>query len=73
MTDTVLVGIIAAVPATIAAAAALVVSVRGNRKIDELHLSINGRMAQLIDMTSKAASADGKAAGIEQERQRAEA
>ncbi len=70
MSEAVLVGIISAVPATIAAIAAVIVSIHGNRQVEALHVSINGRMAQLLESVRTENLATGRAAGIEQERER---
>ena len=72
LTDTVLVGLIAAVPATVAALAALVVSLKGNRKVAAISVQIDGRLDELLATTRAAGNASGRAAGIEAERVRAE-
>jgi hypothetical protein len=70
MTDAVLVGLIAAIPSTVAALAALVVSLKGNRKVDAVALSVNGRLTQLLSAVGQTQRAEGRADGIEQERSR---
>lgn len=70
MTDAVLVGLIAAIPSTLAALAALVVSLKGNRKVDAVALSVNGRLTQLLGAVGQTQRAEGRADGIEQERSR---
>jgi hypothetical protein len=70
MTDAVLVGLIAAIPSTVAALAALVVSLKGNRKVDAVALSVNGRLTQLLGAVGQTQRAEGRADGIEQERSR---
>ena len=66
MSDAVLVGLIAAIPATISAWA----TIRGNRKLETVHLQINSRMDELLRATAKESLALGKAAGAEAERER---
>ena len=63
MTDTIIVGLLAAIPATIAATAALVVSIKGNRLV-------NGRLTELLAAVGKAQHAAGHAEGVEAERMR---
>jgi hypothetical protein len=46
--SSIITGTIAAVPPTIAAAAALIVSLRNKAAIREVHLTINSRLDQLI-------------------------
>jgi len=70
MTDAMVAALIGAIPATVAATAALIVSLRGNRKVDSVALSINGRIAQLLEAVSKEQRAEGHAAGVEEERNR---
>jgi hypothetical protein len=70
VSDAVLVGLIASVPATITAAAALWATIHGNRKVDALSIHINGRMEQLLSSVGKENLAVGKAAGVEEERER---
>jgi hypothetical protein len=64
------VGLIAAIPSTVAALAALVVSLKGNRKVDAVALSVNGRLTQLLGAVGQTQRAEGRADGIEQERSR---
>ena len=66
MSDAVLVGLIAAIPATISAWA----TIRGNRKLETVHLQINSRMDDLLRATAKENLAIGRAAGAEAERER---
>jgi hypothetical protein len=73
MTDVVLVALIAAVASTLAAglsAAAVIVSVRGNRKTEALAVSVDGRLTQLLSSVGTEQHALGRADGIEQERNR---
>lgn len=61
--DTVLVAFISSIPATIAALGALITSVRGSRKTDEVQKSVNGRMTELLDISKKLAHIEGKEIG----------
>lgn len=54
--------LIAAIPPTVAAVAALVVSIQSDRKITEVHLSINGRLTELLEANRVAAHAEGRQA-----------
>ena len=68
MTEAIIVGLIAAVPASISAWA----TIRGNRKLETVHLQINSRMDALLLATAKENLAVGRAAGAEAERERNE-
>jgi hypothetical protein len=68
MTEAIIVGIIAAIPASISAWA----TVRGNRKLETVHLQINSRMDALLLATAKENLAVGRVAGAEAERARNE-
>ncbi len=70
MTDPVTVGLIAAIPATIAALAALWATVKGNRKVDSIKVDIDGRLSQLLESVSKEQHALGRSEGVESERTR---
>lgn len=48
MTEAVQIAVIVAIPPTLLAAGALVASVRNGSKIQDVHLSINSRMDQLV-------------------------
>ena len=65
----VIVAMIASIPPTLTAIAALVVAFKGNAKIAGLHLQINSRMDQLLAVAIKAARAEG----VESERALVEA
>ena len=41
--------VIAAIPPTIAAVAALIVSLHNSAKIQDVHVSLNSRLSQLVD------------------------
>jgi hypothetical protein len=56
MTDSTLVAILASIPATLASLAAFVASLRNASSIKDVHLSINGRMDQLL----KSSNAQGR-------------
>ena len=71
MTDAVLVGLIAAFPATVLATAALVTAVKGNRKTDLLAIQVDGRLTQLLASVGKEQRGLGHAEGVEAERVRA--
>lgn len=60
----ILITLIITLPPTIAAVAALIVGLRGNRKVDDLHVAVNSRLTELLEQTSKASKAEGKAEGI---------
>jgi len=64
VTDTVVVALIAAVPATVAA----LVSRRNGYKIEEIHLAVNSRLSQLL----KVVEAKSHAEGVKQEADRRE-
>ncbi len=66
MTDAVVVGLIGAIPATIAALAAW----HSGRKVASLKIEIDGRMAELLQSVKTENLAVGHAAGVEQERER---
>jgi hypothetical protein len=60
MSDAVLVAIVAAVPSTLTA----ILTVVNKRKIDALHIAVDGRLTQLLEQTAKASRAAGKAEGL---------
>ncbi len=70
MTDAVLVGLIAAVPATVMAAAAFITSLHNSRKVDNLTIQVDGRLTQLLMSVGTEQNAVGHAAGVEAERTR---
>ena len=70
MSEDVIVGLIAAVPATLVGIAALVTALRANRKVDAVHVSINSRMSELLASVGTEQRAVGHNEGIEAERQR---
>ena len=63
MNPIVLAAVIAAIPPTLVAIVGVVVTIRGQvksqEKIQQVHIEINSRMTQLLDLTSKASHAEG--------------
>ncbi len=47
--STVILALIAGIPAILAAVGAVITSIRNGRKIDQLHVIVNSRLTQLID------------------------
>jgi hypothetical protein len=72
VTDAVIVGLIAAIPATLLGVAALITAIKGNRKTDALAVSVDGRLSQLLESKAAENQATGHAAGVESERMRVE-
>jgi hypothetical protein len=72
MSETVIIACIVALPPTVAALAALVVSLKGNRKVDNLVVQVDGRLTQLLASVKTENQATGHAAGVEAERTRVE-
>jgi len=70
MTDAVVVGLLAAIPATVTAAAAVWVSLKGNRKVDAIKVEIDGRLTQLLASVGAEQRAAGHNEGVEAERNR---
>lgn len=72
MTDwgAVAIAALAVIPTTIASVAALIVSLKNHKKIDELHVVVNSRLSELLATTAHASKAEGQAEGIEAERSR---
>ena len=70
MSDAVIVGVIAAIPATLLGIAALITAMRGNKKTDALAVSVDGRLSQLLASNAAENQAKGHAAGVEAERNR---
>ena len=67
MSDPVLLAIIASVPPTLASIAALVVSLRNGRKVEEVHKATNSMKDALV----AAAKLEGHAQGVADEKARA--
>ncbi len=80
MSDLVTVALIAAVPPTIAALCSLVINLKNRKEIrvlheqnHEMHILMNSRLDELLKQSGHTAFAEGKAAGVEVERQEARA
>ena len=65
--STIIVASIAAIPPTIAAVASIWVSWRNSDKLDDIHITLNSRLTQLLQQTSMASRAAGKVEGVAQE------
>lgn len=63
MTDAIQIAIIAATPPTIVATGALIVAIKSRSAIQEVHLSLNSRLTELLNATGRAAHADGVTEG----------
>lgn len=62
MTDAVLVAVIVSVPATLAAVASFINGrkiTKVEKDVNEIHLSINSRMTELLNVTRAASKAEG--------------
>ena len=72
MSDTIVLAIIVALPPTIVSLAALVASFRGQQQTREeykqLHIKINSRMDELLDLTKASSRAEGILEGKEGKR-----
>ncbi len=66
MSDPVIVSLIASIPPTLAAVAALIVSMRNGRKVEEVHKATNSMKDALV----AAALIQGHAEGVKEERER---
>jgi hypothetical protein len=66
MTEALQVALIAATPPSVLAAASLLASLKNKKAIQEVHLSVNSRLTQLLEAVGKAAHAEGMAEGREQ-------
>jgi hypothetical protein len=60
--------LLAAVPSTLAALGALITSLRNAGRIQQVHLTMNSRLDELIEATKTASHAEGFAAGQESQR-----
>lgn len=58
----IIVAIVTALPPTFAAIAALIVALRNDRKITEIHIGLNGRLTELLEANKIAAHAEGREA-----------
>lgn len=68
--QTVKVAIIASMPPTIVALAALITSLFNKKGIHELHISLNSRLSELLNARGAASRSEGIAEGIQSERDR---
>jgi hypothetical protein len=59
VSESVLSALIAGVPATVTAAAALIVSLKNGRKLEVVHRTTNSRLDQLLELTRTQAHAEG--------------
>lgn len=55
-----LIQILPSIPPTIAALAALIVALRNDKKIAEIHIGLNGRLSELLEASKIAAHAEGR-------------
>ncbi len=62
MSEAVVVAAIVAIPPTVAAVAALIVSIRTHSATREVHLSVNSRMDELLRVTKTSGIAEGRKA-----------
>src|SRR5580698_7149835 len=60
MTLTILLNILAAVMPSIAGLMAMITSLRNAKKIQEVHLSLNGRLTQLLTSTKLEGQSEGR-------------
>lgn len=59
MSETIIVAVIAAIPTTLASIAAFLQSRKNTAKLAAIHVEINGRLTQLLELTGKASHAQG--------------
>lgn len=71
MNDTLWIAMLAVLPATIGAIGALIVSIKGNQKIEAVHRATNSLQDKLVEATRLAAIAAGRLEGIAEEKARA--
>ena len=65
MSDPVLIALIAAIPPTMVATGAVYLGLKNNRGIEDLHISVNSRMDQLLKEHGIASKAEGRREGID--------
>ncbi len=70
MTEAVKVAIIVAIPPTLAAPVGMFASLRNGKKVAELHVLVNSRLTQLLNLTASSSRAEGKLAAENTERQK---
>lgn len=72
MSDAIKIALITAIatalPLTVIGIANIVIGLRSSRRLSDIHIQINSRMDQLLKMTAAKSLGDGKAEGIQQER-----
>ncbi len=61
MTDLVKVALISALPSTILAAGTLIAAIRNGFKTDAVHLAVNSRLSELLEVTRSSSHAKGVA------------
>lgn len=72
MSDSTLNAIIIAVPPTLAALSSLFVSLVNRKKLQTVHLAMNGRLDELLAITRTLAHTEGMAAQRKKDRERKE-
>jgi hypothetical protein len=60
MTDNLAIAIIVSTPPTIVAIVGLVIGLKNKDAVKEVHLSLNSRLDQLLELTKKAGIAEGR-------------
>jgi hypothetical protein len=73
VTDAVQIALIAATPPTLVALGAIIVAWRNGRKTDELKVTVDGRLTQLLeaaDAKEKATAISSEALGVLKEKER---
>lgn len=60
MDTSIIVALIITLPPTITAIASLVLIILNKRKLQELHVAINSRLTELLEITAKASLAEGR-------------
>lgn len=55
----ILIALIVAIPPTLAGIAAVIVSLRAKAKTEEIHLLVNSKITELLELTAKASRAEG--------------
>jgi hypothetical protein len=58
-TRNIIIAIIAVFPTTLSSIAALITAVKTKKSVGDLHLLVNGRLTELLDLTAKSARAEG--------------
>ena len=65
MSDPVMIALITAIPPTMVAAGAVYLGLKNHRGIEDLHISVNSRMDQLLKERGIASKAEGRQEGID--------